>query len=102
MSYFDGDLTDTFYLKLQYTDANGDTQYSTVAEGHAIKGQWIQLSNTNYTIPADASNLQLYIETAETSNNFYVDEAIGAVAGTVIEGAGEGKTVIRGDLNFDG
>ena len=57
-------------MKLQYTDANGDTQYSTVAEGHAIKGQWIQLSNTNYTIPADASNLQLYIETAETSNNF--------------------------------
>lgn len=100
--YFDGNDTDTFFMKLQYTDANGDTQYSTVAEGHAIKGQWIQLSNTNYTIPADASNLQLYIETAETSNNFYVDEAIGAVAGTVIEGAGEGKTVIRGDLNFDG
>ena len=92
---------DTLYMKLQYTDANGDTQYSTVAEGEAIKGQWIQLSNTNYQIPADATNMQLYIETADSTNSFYVDEAIGAVAGTVIEGAGEGKKVIRGDLNFD-
>ena len=99
--YFDGGDTDTFFMKLQYTDANGDTQYSTVAEGEAIKGQWIQLSNTNYQIPADATNMQLYIETADSTNNFYVDEAIGAVAGTVIEGAGEGKKVIRGDLNFD-
>ena len=99
--YFDGGDTDTFFMKLQYTDANGDTQYSTVAEGEAIKGQWIQLSNTNYQIPADATNMQLYIETADSTNSFYVDEAIGAVAGTVIEGAGEGKKVIRGDLNFD-
>lgn len=100
--YFDGGATDTFFMKLQYTDSAGDTQYSTVAEGEAIQGQWIQLSNTNYQIPADASNMQLYIETADSTNNFYVDEAIGAVAGTVIEGAGAGKKVIRGDLNFDG
>ncbi|MDD7555679.1 family 43 glycosylhydrolase [Ruminococcus sp.] len=99
--FADGGDMDTFYMKLQYTDANGDTQYSTVAEGEAIKGQWIQLSNTNYQIPADATNMQLYIETADSTNSFYVDEAIGAVAGTVIEGAGEGKKVIRGDLNFD-
>ena len=35
--YFDGDSTEPFYLKLQYTDANGDTQYSSIAEATAIK-----------------------------------------------------------------
>ncbi|MBE6862480.1 MAG: carbohydrate-binding protein [Ruminococcus sp.] len=102
--YFDGGDTDTFYMKLQYVDANGETQYSTIAEGTALKGEWMQLSNTNYKIPADATNLQLYIETAETTNNFYIDEAIGAVAGTGILGPGqpEIKKVILGDVDFDG
>ncbi|MBR1555510.1 MAG: family 43 glycosylhydrolase, partial [Oscillospiraceae bacterium] len=86
VNYFDGDATDTFYLKLQYTDGNGDTQYSTVAEATGVKGSWVQLCNTNYQIPADASNMQLYVETAETTNNFYIDEVIGAVAGTGIKG----------------
>ena len=86
VSYFDGDATDTFYLKLQYTDGNGDTQYSTVAEGTGVQGKWVQLCNTNYKIPADASNMQLYVETAKTTNNFYIDEVIGAVAGTGIKG----------------
>lgn len=99
--YFDGNSTDTFYMKLQYTDANGETQYSEIAAAKALKGEWVQLANTNYTIPEGASNLQLYIETAESTNNFYIDEAVGAVAGTVINGAGESKDVIIGDINFD-
>ena len=85
--YFDGDNAQTFYMKLQYTDSNGDTQYSQIAEGTAVKGEWIQLANTNYTIPDDASNMQLYVETADSTDNFYIDEAIGAVAGTIIDGA---------------
>ncbi|MCI5845615.1 MAG: alpha/beta hydrolase-fold protein, partial [Oscillospiraceae bacterium] len=100
--YFDGDATDQFFLKLQYTDANGDTQYQTIAKGTAIKGEWVQLANKNYKIPEDATNMQIYIETAETTNNFYVDEVIGAVGGTTILGAGESKNIILGDLNFDG
>lgn len=100
-TYFDGAVSDKFYLKLQYTDANGDTQYTTVAEGTGFKGEWIQLANTNYAIPSDASNMQLYVETADTTNNFYIDEAIGAVAGTVIAGAGESHDVILGDINGD-
>lgn len=99
--YFDGGATDTFYMKLQYTDANGDPQYSTIAEAQAIKGEWVQLVNTNYKIPADASNLQLYIETAETTNNFYIDEAIGAVGGTGILGAGQPQKLMLGDVNGD-
>ncbi len=101
VQYFDGGQTDTFYMKLQYTDGNGDPQYSTIAEATAVKGEWVQLANTNYKIPEDAANMQLYIETADSTTNFYIDEAIGAVAGTVIEGPEE-ITFILGDVNFDG
>ena len=99
--YFDGGATDNFFMKLQYIDGNGTTQYSTVAEGTAVKGEWIQLKNTNYTIPSDATDMQLYVETAETTNNFYIDEAIGAVAGTDVEGP-VSKKIILGDTNYDG
>lgn len=102
VAYFDDAPTEKFYLKLQYTDANGDTQYSTIAEGTAVKGEWVQLANKNYSIPADAANMQLYVETAESTSNFYIDEAIGAVGGTTILGAGEAKNIILGDINFDG
>ena len=102
MQYFDGDATDTFYFKLQYTDANGDTQYDTIAEGTAIQGEWMQLANKNYTIPADATNLQIYVETKDSTNNFYLDEVIGAVGGTSILGAGEAPTLTLGDVNADG
>ncbi|MGN0621322.1 MAG: family 43 glycosylhydrolase [Porcipelethomonas sp.] len=102
VTYFDGAATDKFFLKLQYTDENGDIQYSTIAEGTAIRGEWVQLANTNYLIPADATDMQLYVETEETTNNFYIDEVIGAVGGTGILGAGEAKDIIPGDINFDG
>ncbi|MDE5945725.1 MAG: endo-1,4-beta-xylanase, partial [Oscillospiraceae bacterium] len=100
--YFDGDATDKFYLKLQYVDANGDTQYKTIAEATAVKGEWVQLANKNYKIPDDASDMQIYVETAESTNNFYIDEVIGAIAGTTIIGAGEAKIKSLGDINGDG
>lgn len=100
--YFDGSATDNFYLKLEYTDASGDKKYDTIAQATAIKGEWVQLANKNYKIPANASDLRIYIETAETTNNFYIDEVIGAVAGTIIIGAGESQNLILGDINSDG
>lgn len=102
VQYFDGDATDTFYFKLQYTDANGDTQYDTIVEGTAIQGEWMQLANKNYKIPEGATNLQIYVETKDSTNNFYLDEAIGAVGGTSILGAGEAPTITLGDVNADG
>ena len=45
------------------------------------------------------------METADTTNNFYIDEAIGAIAGTVNQGAGTidvPETLIPGDVNLDG
>ena len=112
VNYFDGSATDTFYLKLQYTDGSGETQYSTIAEATGVKGEWVQLANTNYQIPADASNMQIYVETAETTNNFYIDEVIGAVAGTGIKGPDPveiptepvtpAPSGTKGDVNGDG
>ncbi|MCM1133905.1 MAG: carbohydrate binding domain-containing protein [Ruminococcus flavefaciens] len=100
--YYDGDSTEKFYLKLQYTDSDGKTRYSTIAESTAVKGEWVQLTNKNYKIPADAKDMQIYVETAESTENFYIDDVIGAVAGTAIVGAGESKNVILGDINYDG
>lgn len=100
--YDNGNSTDTFYLKLQYNDAAGEAHYSTIAEATAVKGEWVQLANKNYVIPADAQNAQIYVETADSTIDFYIDEVIGAVAGTSIIGAGEPKKIIPGDVNFDG
>ncbi|MBQ2265685.1 MAG: endo-1,4-beta-xylanase [Oscillospiraceae bacterium] len=105
--YFDGEETDTFYMKLQYVDAAGETQYSTIDEATTVKGEWVQLANTNYKIPADATQMQLYIETADSTSNFYIDEAIGAVGGTGILGAEQPElpvlsSGVKGDVDNDG
>lgn len=99
--YFDGDAVNNFFMKLEYTGSDGETHYSSIAQAKAVKGEWVQLANTNYTIPTDASDMKLYIETENGTNNFYVDEAIGALPGTVIKGAEE-ITFILGDVNCDG
>ncbi len=99
--YFDGSATDTFYLKLQYTDSEGEPRYSQIAAATAIKGQWVQLANENYQIPEGATDMQLYIETGDSTNNFYIDEAIGAVPGTSISGP-EQVEFRLGDVNSDG
>ena len=99
--YLDGGATDTFYLKLQYTDGSGETQYSTIAEANAIKGEWVQLANPNYQIPSDAKNMSIYVETAESTISFYIDEAIGALPGTKVEGPAP-ISFILGDVTCDG
>ncbi|MBE6847567.1 MAG: glycoside hydrolase family 43 [Ruminococcus sp.] len=99
--YVDGAPTQLFYLKLQYVDAEGTTQYSTIAEATAVKDSYVQLANTDYVIPADATDMQIYVETADNTMNFYIDEAIGAVAGTVVEGPAAVQLIL-GDVNCDG
>lgn len=101
--YPEGDDTDTFFLKLQYEDADGETQYSTVAEATVEKGKWVQLANTDYMIDANASNMYLYVETEDSTIDFFVDDVIGAVGGTVIPGAGGGNLAFTlGDLDDNG
>jgi glucuronoarabinoxylan endo-1,4-beta-xylanase len=101
-AYLEGDaLMQNFALTLQYTDANGDTKYANIASASAVRGSYVQLANTNYKIPEGASNLLLYVETTSGTDNFYIDEAIGAVAGTKIDGPAALQFIL-GDVNCDG
>ena len=100
-----GTEDETFYMKLEYTGSDDEVHYDPVAEGIAKEGKWVQLSKTDYTIPADATNMHLYIETAESDTAFYVDDIVGAVAGTVIPGAeppAVEEPALPGDINDDG
>lgn len=90
-----------FMLSLQYTDESGTTQYDHIAEGSSIAGSYVQLANTSYTIPSGASNLQLYVETVDSTGDFYIDEAIGAVKGSEFEGP-QAVAKSLGDCNGDG
>ncbi len=92
--------SEDFKLSLQYDDASGETQYATVAEASGTKGEWVQLANTSFAIPSGASNMLLYVETAENLTSFYLDEAIGAPKGTIYEASGTSSA--RGDVDSDG
>ncbi|WP_294755239.1 glycoside hydrolase family 11 protein, partial [uncultured Ruminococcus sp.] len=102
--YESGPSEQTFQLSLQYSDGS-TTKYDHIASGSAVKGEWLQLANTKYTIPAGASDVVLYIETDDSDSDyidFYVDDVIGAPAGTEIKGAEPPKKAVMGDVNFDG
>ena len=101
VKYDEGPDSQTFYLTLQYEDGSDSAKYDKIAIVENVpKGEWIQLSNTNYRIPENATNMQFYVETAEDKYGFYIDEAIGAVAGTVIDGP-KAAQLIPGDVNGD-
>ena len=104
--YLDGDLdSQEFKLTLQYNDADNEPHYDQIALASAPKGEWVQLANTNFKIPSGATDVQIYVETTHETifTNFYIDDAVGAPAGTVVPGAGQPhiRTVILGDVNFD-
>lgn len=99
----DAAASDDFKLSLQY-DLNGETNYDTIATATGAKGEWVQLANTAYTIPAGATGLLLYVETADSTNSFYMDEAIGAVKGTKIDAGlpDQPDTPTMGDVDGSG
>lgn len=72
-----------FKLTLQY-NTSGGTNYASIAEVSGARGEWVQLANTGFTIPEGASGLLLYVETTSGTNDFYIDEAIGALAGVEV------------------
>ena len=94
-----GTGTETFKLTLQYKDASGENNYPNIAKVDAAPGEWVTLSNTNFKIPAGATDLVLYVETDETMTDFVIDDVMAAGAGTVLGGADSG---ILGDVNGDG
>lgn len=90
--------SEDFKLTLQYTK-DGEENYDTIATATGAKGEWVQLANTSYTIPSGATNLLIYVETDDSTTNFYMDEAIGAKDGIVI---GSNRKYKIGDVNHDG
>lgn len=94
--------SENFKLTLQY-NLDGEEHYDTIAEATGANGKWVQLANTNYKIPSGASSLLIYVETADSMTDFFIDEAIGATKGTVISsGTPEKPKEIPGDVNGDG
>ncbi|MGN0648265.1 MAG: alpha/beta hydrolase-fold protein [Oscillospiraceae bacterium] len=106
VEYLDGTaLSNEFLFSIQYTDSTGETKYGRIASGSATKGSYVQLANTNFKLPEDGKDFIIYVETANGTDNFYIDEAIGAVAGTKIDGPAGivvPETLIYGDVNLDG
>ena len=86
--YLEGDATDKFHFTLQYDDSTGTTNYTKIDTQTVPKGKWVQLSNKSFKLPEGASNMQIYVETDDSTTSFYVDEVIGAVNNTNIVGAG--------------
>lgn len=99
--YETGAKTEEFKLTLQYTDSEGTTAYNEIATAKVSAGQWVQLANASYTIPAGASNLVMYVETIDSDISFYIDEAVIAPADTKIEGA-KPIVVTPGDVDCSG
>lgn len=97
----DGGASETFLMKLQYVDASGETKYDPIAEATTINGEWVQLANSEYTIPSDASDAYLYIETESGTFDFLIDDVMAAGESTTIDGPGE-KKLTPGDINYDG
>lgn len=100
--YETGEATETFKLTLQYTGSDGEDHYDEVATAEAKAGKWVQLKNTSFTIPEGAMSLVLYVETVDTMSEFYVDEIIGAVDGTVVKyEGGDEPDFMLGDIIED-
>lgn len=101
VEYETGPASMTFQLSLAYKDAGGKEIYDHLAKADAASGSYVQLANADYTIPSDASDPVLYVETLSGSGSFYIDEAICAPAGTVIEGP-KAAVFTLGDVDYDG
>ena len=106
VKYTDGPDEQLFFFTLQYEDTDGEVKYDKIAKGYIRKGEWAQLANTNYKLPAGATNMQIYVETEEGDGDFYIDDTIVAEAGRQIEGAEAAESAdvqyIPGDINSDG
>ncbi len=92
--------TALYHFTMQYSDGS-DTKYVKIASATIIKGEWAQLTNPCFTVPAGASDISIYVETATGTTDFYVDDVKIADEGTAIEGAKGGK-YIPGDILPDG
>lgn len=86
LSYVDGDSPKNAALSLQYTNSAGEVKYARIASASATKNNYVQLANQAFQLPEDGKDFKIYVEMENDTDNFYIDEAIGAVKGTIIKG----------------
>jgi hypothetical protein len=92
---YDSDEPVNFFIKLEYTDSAGEVIYDTIAQSKGKKGTWMHLENLSYTIPSDATNMSVYIETEEGTASFFADNICGGLKREV------DYDFIYGDINGD-
>ena len=73
----------TMSLSLQYNDVSGTESYDNIGSAVATAGQWVQISNTSYQLPA-GTNFSIYVEMDAANASFYFDDAMGGVKGATI------------------
>ena len=99
--YDSGSSSENIHFTMQYNDGT-ENKYVKIASAEATKGEWVQLANTSFEIPAGASDVSIYFECDGSTTSFYVDEVIGAPKGTKVDGAGQPVPFILGDVDKDG
>ena len=99
--YESGPQSVNFMLTLVYTGADGKAVYDHIAEAKTVSGFYVQLANDSYTIPAEAADPVLFVETEAGSTSFYLDEMICAEGGTTIDGP-KPAVFNLADINYDG
>ncbi len=65
--------SDTIQLQLKYTDGSGEAVYKTLGEANATNSAWKEIYGI-CDVPADATDILIYFQTAEGTNGFYVDD----------------------------
>lgn len=104
----EGSGKEKIQMSLQYTDSSGTIVYDHIASVPDTSGKWSEISNDRYTIPSDASDLQLYFEISGSTSDFWVDEVIitGSGGETVQQPVTPQRpssgSVSAGDINRDG
>jgi hypothetical protein len=86
----------TISLSLQYNNLSGVESYDNIASMPVTAGQWVQVSNTSYELPA-GSNFSIYVEMDVATASFYFDDAMGGVKGAIInpDGTPGGSVSVR-------
>ncbi|MDE6004652.1 MAG: endo-1,4-beta-xylanase [Oscillospiraceae bacterium] len=65
--------SDNIQMTLKYTDSSGNDQYKGIGGADSAKGTWSEIS-ANYEIPSDATNILIYFQTADGTNDFMIDD----------------------------
>ncbi|SEL07133.1 carbohydrate binding domain-containing protein [Ruminococcus albus] len=84
-------------ISLQQGGSNGTTAvYSHIASATCKSGEWTKLENTSFTIPDNAGDMTLYVETVQSTGDlmdFYIDDVVIAPEGSKssVKTGGTGK-----------